>query len=538
MPELLGPYVYNGLWQSFISYPQHSKFLEDRIKSSVSGTSTRARRTDTITNPSHSSTHYHSSSPGNYLDTRLQLGLGLPELRGTLRSPRPSTTAFILSQRSKIQEVRTESSVLSPELRLLQGLTLPQNLAKPVPITIPPPQLTIWTDASSTSWKGVSRQGKSAHWNWSPSESLLHINSLELLVVTQTLLTLMSLTNRCILDRIDYTAAVSLINKQESNKSRSLNELLSRLLLLWSNRNWTLRARHRQGHLKPWADSLSRNNPFITNEASVSPASRSLPLQHFPRLICSPIQAKKKNLERIGCLFLHPTATVVDSLPADWTGRPASTCPFTQTWFQLAFKIWALTTARDCLCLLFSHQLRSVRISLGDAPPFKSCKLPGSGRYVLGFSRLHEIPGTAWDSMLRSLKPSHMPIIPPLPPISNRWKEFLSWLRLNPRFRITKSSSSPDLPSRRTAQLAANFRPLGFCHYLHLSQDEENMNRGTISHLLVRTINAVNPGVFSKTHDVRKFRLLSHSLGGITPHVITQTIQDVKLGAAAKSNYE
>ena len=77
-------------------------------------------------------------------------------------------------------------------------------------------------------------------------------------------------TNRCILARIDNTVVVLLINKQGLNKTTSLNELLSRLLLLCSNRNWILRACHLPGQLNAWANSISRNPQSAVNGVTVS----------------------------------------------------------------------------------------------------------------------------------------------------------------------------------------------------------------------------------------------------------------------------
>lgn len=55
-------------------------------------------------------------------------------------------------------------------------------------------------------------------------------------------------------------------------------------------------------------------------------------------------------------------------------------------------------------------------------------------------------------------------------------------------------------------------------------KSKKKMNRGAISHLLVTTINASQPGVFAKAHDVRKVAASRAWARGVPPHDIVETM--------------
>ena len=158
---------------------------------------------------------------------------------------------------------------------------------------------------------GVSSLGSTVSGVWSHEESLLHINTLECLAVTRSLLKLDPPKDSVILVRTDNTVVVSLINKQGSNKSKILSRFLHELLTLCARNKWTIRARHLPGHLNTWADSLSRSHP-VRAEWSLSPQSSQQLTTHLSPeidLFAHPGNAK---LPVFGCPF--PSATVVESL--------------------------------------------------------------------------------------------------------------------------------------------------------------------------------------------------------------------------------
>ena len=160
---------------------------------------------------------------------------------------------------------------------------------------------------------GVSSLGSTVSGVWSHEESLFHINTLECLAVTRSLLKLDPPKDSVILVRTDNTVVVSLINKQGSNKSKVLSRFLHELLALCARNRWTIRSRHLPGHLNTWADSLSRSHP-VRAEWPLSPQSFQQLRTHLSPeidLFAHPGNAK---LPAFGCPFPFPSATVVDAL--------------------------------------------------------------------------------------------------------------------------------------------------------------------------------------------------------------------------------
>ena len=152
---------------------------------------------------------------------------------------------------------------------------------------------------------GVSSLGSTVSGVWSHEESLFHINTLECLAVTRSLLKLYPPKDSFILVRTDNTVVVSLINKQGSNKSMVLSRFLHELLALCARNRWTIRSRHLPGHLNTWADSLSRSHP-VQAEWSLSPQSFQQLTTHLSPeidLFAHPGNAK---LPAFGCPFPFP----------------------------------------------------------------------------------------------------------------------------------------------------------------------------------------------------------------------------------------
>ena len=128
----------------------------------------------------------------------------------------------------------------------------------------------LFTDASNKGW-GAHLGDFTARGVWSPLESLLHINFLELKAVLLALRQFEYLCpNQIVLVATDNTTVVSYINKQGGMKSGSLCALLWRLLSWCHPRDITLRARHIPGRLNVIADKLSRHNQVIQTEWSLS----------------------------------------------------------------------------------------------------------------------------------------------------------------------------------------------------------------------------------------------------------------------------
>ena len=130
--------------------------------------------------------------------------------------------------------------------------------------------LQLFTDASNEGW-GAHLGDSIARGAWSPIESRLHVNFLELKAVLLALKKFEHLCrNKIVLVVTDNTTVVFYINKQGGIKSGSLCALLWRLLSWCHPREIVLGARHIPGHLNVIADKLSRHNQVIQTEWSLS----------------------------------------------------------------------------------------------------------------------------------------------------------------------------------------------------------------------------------------------------------------------------
>ena len=252
----------------------------------------------------------------------------------------------------------TEKQVLSGHLHmrpiqwhLKRHWHVPEVLEKVIPV--PPslrPHLDWWLDESNVLggqtlhplqhtlqlFTGASNKGWGAHLGdsiargvWSPMESHLHINFLELKAV---LLALKKFKHLCrdqiVLVARDNTTVVSYINKQGGMKSGSLCALLWGLLSWCHPRGIVLRARHIPGHLNVIADKLSRHNQVIQTEWSLS--------QQVFNLLCS--RWAQPQVDLFAIRYNHklpqfvspvpdPTAWAVDALSLPWGNLDVYTFP-------------------------------------------------------------------------------------------------------------------------------------------------------------------------------------------------------------------
>ena len=125
-------------------------------------------------------------------------------------------------------------------------------------LILPPPTMTIETDASTIGW-GAAHQGTRTGGPWSNREKRMHINCLELLAATLAIKCFArDKTNIAILLKVDNTTAISYINKLGGTVSPQLNQLTRDLWLWCMDRNITLKAVHLAGKLNVTADEESR----------------------------------------------------------------------------------------------------------------------------------------------------------------------------------------------------------------------------------------------------------------------------------------
>lgn len=135
-------------------------------------------------------------------------------------------------------------------------------LHRGAPLGNVPRRVTVTTDASTTGWDAICN-GMAVNGRWSPMQSKVHINVLELFPVMLALRHFLPmLKGQHVLVRSDNTSAIAYINRQGGIRSRPLFQVANHLLS-WSGRNniLSLRAVHVPGHANVGADLLSQGNP-------------------------------------------------------------------------------------------------------------------------------------------------------------------------------------------------------------------------------------------------------------------------------------
>ena len=139
-------------------------------------------------------------------------------------------------------------------------------LSQGVPITLPPHQTELYTDASNLGW-GAHSGSLTASGIWPPHMASLHINLLELEAVVLALRQFShSLSGKRILLRTDNTTVTCYINRQGGARSRPLSIRAEELLLWCQAQNISLQAKHVPGKFNTLADSLSRSHSILQTE--------------------------------------------------------------------------------------------------------------------------------------------------------------------------------------------------------------------------------------------------------------------------------
>ena len=177
----------------------------------------------------------------------------------------------------------------------------------------------IFTDASKEGW-GAHLEGHMCKGKWSPSESKLHINVLELKAVLLTLKEFQTLVSgKIVLIATDNTTVVAYINKQGGMRSGPLCALLWRILVWCDQKAVQIKARHIPGRLNVIADKLSRLGQIIQTEWSLAPEVFKSICQtwHTPQVDLFATKFNNK-LPQFVSPVPDPRAWAVDALSIPW----------------------------------------------------------------------------------------------------------------------------------------------------------------------------------------------------------------------------
>ena len=203
----------------------------------------------------------------------------------------------------------------------LEWWSAPGRLTQGVPIISAPPDLRLFTDASTVGW-GAHLDDLQTSGLWSLNESQLHINNLELLTVLLSLRTFQSaVQGHHVLVMTDNTTVVGQIKNQGGTHSWDLF-LLTRELFEWTDSHEiTLTAQHIPGRLNVLADRLSRQHQILPAEWSLHPqvALRMWRLWGRPHLDLF-ATADNAKLPLFVSPYPDPTAWDTDALSLSWRG--------------------------------------------------------------------------------------------------------------------------------------------------------------------------------------------------------------------------
>ncbi|KAL8583503.1 hypothetical protein ACOMHN_056313 [Nucella lapillus] len=139
-------------------------------------------------------------------------------------------------------------------------------LSRGVPITLPPAEEDLFTDASTVGW-GAHVGSLTAAGQWPEELRACHINRLELEAVVLALREFLPfLRGKHVLINTDNTTVACYVNKQGGARSHSLSQRAEQLLLWCEGESIRLSAKHVPGKINILADSLSRSHMILPSE--------------------------------------------------------------------------------------------------------------------------------------------------------------------------------------------------------------------------------------------------------------------------------
>lgn len=226
-------------------------------------------------------------------------------------------------KRSLTQVIRTlprsdTPGALPPELTsILKTLVGTDALREEGPLRPPPPDLTIWSDASLQGWGFHDTSGRTRRGEWNSRQATLPISALELLTIQLALDSDLPKPGQCVAVFTDNVSAYYTCRKQGSIRSQLMHKIYGKILGILQAKRLTLLPRRIPGIRNVLADALSRPGPVATeweiDRRDFQRILRWAPLQ--VDLMATPFNTK---LPTFLCPFPHPAAAGVDALATPW----------------------------------------------------------------------------------------------------------------------------------------------------------------------------------------------------------------------------
>lgn len=160
--------------------------------------------------------------------------------------------------------------VAAPVINCLKWWLVRKNVMATVPLHPPKPSISIYTDASLQGW-GAHMGEYTVQGTWTISESVLHINVLELKAVFKALKALAPKHPQHKVIRVvtDNTTVACYINKQGGTRSPQMVAVSWALLSWCKSKEINLQAQHLAGVMNVLADQLSRQKQILHTEWSL-----------------------------------------------------------------------------------------------------------------------------------------------------------------------------------------------------------------------------------------------------------------------------
>ena len=273
--------------------------------------------------------------PISYHSSRFPLAQRYPELCSRLRavgtSLPTSSSALSLSLLEMVSRQSANTDSHPPSLvPHLQWWLDEETLLAGVPLLPPQPSLHLITDASMEGW-GAHLEPRSLTLSglWSPQESHLHINNLEMRAVFLAVSQFQShLRDSCVMVSTDNTSVVAYIQKQGGTHSHSLYLETRNLLVLCKSLNVSLLSKHIPGRLNALADGLSRKHQLLPSEWTLhQEVANQIFLTFGYPLVDLFATRDNHRLPLYVSPVYEPAAWAVDALSFDWDQLDAYAYP-------------------------------------------------------------------------------------------------------------------------------------------------------------------------------------------------------------------
>ena len=221
----------------------------------------------------------------------------------------------------------------------LQWWMNPVHQLRGIPLQPPPPEVRLFTDASTFGW-GAHIDLDQVGGQWSHPWLNSHINVLETRAVLLSLQHFLPRLRGRHIVMSDNTTVIGQIRNQGGTHSLDLFNLISEIFLLADQNQMVLSARHIPGHLNVIADRLSRSHQVLPGEWTLCPHV----LQRLWNLWGAPhvdlfATTENARLPTFVSPLPEPGAWKTDALSFSWTGLWAYAYPPTPLIPQVLEKV-------------------------------------------------------------------------------------------------------------------------------------------------------------------------------------------------------